>query len=255
LLDDSLKERWDEIVSEQTEDEKGFMAAGGIRMTGKRGKTIPALKACIRQWLLQVMEPNAVEHHRNYLSAQIKMPFRGYNCRAFSTRVLQLNEYCKYLPCLKDEEGSPANPRRANVPFDDIELSMIMLHAVPNSLSQAYWAKMGVGHFPTSVKEVVKELLLLEPEFRQNQQIQDIVEKNAHKMTNAAKLVEKPGEGKSVSNKGPSLGKIPKKGTANGGKESQNASISKGGTDKHCERCAQWSLPTCKSHNTNECKR
>ena len=105
LLDDSLKQRWDEIVSDQTDDEKGYVAAGGVRMTGKRGKTIPALKACIRQWLLQVMEPNAAERHRDYLSAQIKMPFRGYNCMAFSARVLQLNEYCKYLPCLKDEEG------------------------------------------------------------------------------------------------------------------------------------------------------
>ena len=114
---------------------------------------------------------------------------------------------------------------------------------------------MGVGHFPTSVKEVVKELLLLEPEFRRNQQIQDIVEKNAQKKTNATKPVEKPGEGKSASIKGSSLGKIPKKGTPKGGKESQNASTPKGGTDKHCERCAQWSPFSCKSHNTNECKR
>ena len=112
------------------------------------------------------MEPNAAERHRDYLSAQIKMPFRGYNYRAFSARVLQLNKYCKYLPCLKDKEGSPANLKRAKVPFDDIKLSMIMLCAVPNSLSQAYWAKMGVGHFPTSVKEVVKELLLLETKLR-----------------------------------------------------------------------------------------
>ena len=226
-----------------------------LSTAGKHGKPIPAMKACICQLLLQVMEPNAAERHRNYLSAQIKMPFRGYNCRAFSARVLQLNEYCKYLPCLKDEEGPTANLKRTNVPFDDIELSMIMLRAVPNSLSQAYWAKMGVGHFPTSVKEVVKELLLLEPEFRRNKQIQDIVEKNARKKTTAAKPFEKTGEGKSASNKGTSLGRIPKKGTPNGGKDSQSASSPKGATDKHCECCAQWSPLTSKSHNTSECKR
>ena len=91
------------------------------------------------------------------------MPLQGYNCKAFAARVLQLNEYCYYLPCLKDKEGSPPNLKRANVPFNDIELSMIMLLAVPPVLSTAYWAKMGVGHFPTNVKDVVKELLLIEP--------------------------------------------------------------------------------------------
>ena len=141
------------------------MASGGVRTVGKRGKTIPAMKACIRQWLLQVMEPNTAEQHHDYLSAQIRMPFRGYNCKAFVARVLQLNKYCHYLPCLKDKEGSPPNLKHANVPFNDIELSMIMLRAVPPALSTAYWAKMGVGHFLTSVKEVVMELLLLKPEF------------------------------------------------------------------------------------------
>ena len=117
LLDGSLKERWDEIVSKHTDDEKGCVAADGVRMTGRRGKTIPAMKACIRQWLLQVMEPNAAERHRNYLSAQIRMPLQGNNCKAFAGRVLQLNEYCYYLPCLKDKEGSPLNLKRCECSF------------------------------------------------------------------------------------------------------------------------------------------
>ena len=61
LLDDSLKDKWDVIVEEQTNNEKGYMASGGVRTVGKRGKTIPAMKACIRQWLLQVMKPNTTE--------------------------------------------------------------------------------------------------------------------------------------------------------------------------------------------------
>ena len=76
LLDDSLKDKRDIIVEEQTNNEKGFMASGGVRTVGKRGKTIPAMKACIRQWLLQVMEPNAAERHWDYLSAQIRMPLQ-----------------------------------------------------------------------------------------------------------------------------------------------------------------------------------
>ena len=123
-----------------------------------------------------------------------------------------MNEYCYYLPCLKDEEGSPPNLKCANVPFDDIKLSMIMLRAVPPALSTAYWAKMGVGHFPTNVKDVVKELLLIKPEYRRTQQIQDIVEKQiSQKKTSATKPVEKHGEGKSTSNRENSSGKSPEK--------------------------------------------
>ena len=61
---------------------------------------------------------------------------------------------------------------------------------------------MGVGHFPTNVKDVVKELLLIKPEYRRTQQIQDIVEKQiSQKKTSATKPVEKHGEGKSTSNR------------------------------------------------------
>jgi len=122
LLKDSLKEKWDNIMSEQTYNKKGYVAMGGTCTARKRGKTIPAMKACICQWLLQVMEPNVAKHHHNYLSAQIKMPFRGYNCKAFAARVLQLNEYCKYLPYLKDEEGLPPNLKNLHVLFNDIKL-------------------------------------------------------------------------------------------------------------------------------------
>jgi len=202
------------------------------------------------------MEPNAAKRHRDYLSPQIRMPLQGYNCKAFAARVLQLNEYCYYLPCLKDEEGSPPNLKRVNVPFDDIKLSMIMLRAVPPALSTAYWAKMGVGHFPTNVKDVVKELLLIEPEYRRTQQIQDIVEKQiSQKKTSATKPVEKHGEGKSTSNRENSSGKIPRKAPRKGCKDGQDASTSKRPTGRHCARCAQWSPLTCKSHNTSECRR
>ena len=118
-----------------------------------------------------------------------------------------------------------------NVPFDDIELSMIMLCVVPNALSLAYWAKMGVGHFPTSEKEICKELLLLKPEFRRSQQIQDILKRqNTQRKSSTAKSIEKRGEAKSASNRGDSFGKIPRKSAQNGGKDGQSVSTPKGRT-------------------------
>jgi hypothetical protein len=100
-----------------------------------------------------------------------------YSFKAFTARVLQMNEYSKYLSCVKDEEGLPKMIKRVNVPFDDIMMCMIMLHIVPSALSTVYWDKMGVGNFPTSIKDVVNEFLLLEPEFRRNQLIQEVVKR------------------------------------------------------------------------------
>ena len=49
--------------------------------------------------------------------------------------------------------------------------------------------------------------------------------------------------------------KIPRKKPRKRGKDSQDASTLKGPTGRHCARCAQWSPPTCKLHNTSECRR
>ena len=77
----------------------------------------------------------------------------------------------------KDKEGLPALLKHANVPFNDIKMSMIMLCAVLDGLLTAYWAKICIGHFLTSTKDVWKGILLLEPEHCHTQMLQDIVEK------------------------------------------------------------------------------
>jgi len=123
------------------------------------------------------MEPGAAKCHRHYLSAQIKMPKRGYSCKAFAARVLQIKEYSKYLHYFKDKEGLPTIMKHANVPFNDTKISMVMLCPAPSALLTAYLANMGIGHFPTSFKDVLKELLFLKPEFRHTQSIQEVVKR------------------------------------------------------------------------------
>lgn len=92
----------------------------------------------ICQCLLQVMEPITAEYHHNYLDAQIRMSKHGYSCKTFCVRMLQMNEYYNYLPCLQDEEGSSQVMKHADVPFSNIEMSMSMLGAVPSTLSSDY---------------------------------------------------------------------------------------------------------------------
>ncbi len=49
-----------------------------------------------------------------------------------------MNNYLKYLPCLKDLEGSPNKLTHADVPFTGMELCYIILNAILYPLNSAY---------------------------------------------------------------------------------------------------------------------
>ena len=63
-----------------------------------------------------------------------------------------MNSYNKYLPSLKDEEGSPTELVRSNEPFSQLELCNIILTALPFNFASSFWAAKGAKHFPVCVK-------------------------------------------------------------------------------------------------------
>ena len=89
-------------------------------MADKRGNTFAALSTCIRCWLLKIVKPNAAERHKQYMRMQICMPKRGVLVEQFIERILQLNEFTKYLPCLKDQEGALSALERVDTPFTEL---------------------------------------------------------------------------------------------------------------------------------------
>ena len=60
--------------------------------------------------------------------------------KKFIAWVVEMNNYLKCLPCLKDLEDSPVELTRADVPFSDMELCYIILNAIPYWLNCMYWA-------------------------------------------------------------------------------------------------------------------
>ena len=86
---------------------------------------------CIDTWSLLVMQANAAERHRMYVQVQIYMCQRGLPVKRFIVRVVEMNNYLEYLPCLKYLEGSPAKLTCADVPFSGMELCYIILNSIP----------------------------------------------------------------------------------------------------------------------------
>ncbi len=117
------------------------------------------------------MKPSACEFHRNYLLLQVVCPRQGWDVKSFCKCLLQMNLYLIIMPCLKGEEGRPQAMKRTNVPFDEIEMCMIILCAVPFGLSMAYWANKVVGHFPTETRTLINDLALLDPEYEHMQKL------------------------------------------------------------------------------------
>ncbi len=67
--------------------------------------------------------------------------------KRFIARIVEMNNYLKYLPCLKDLEGSPPELTHADVPFTGMELCYIIINAIQYPLNSAYWAKQKANHF------------------------------------------------------------------------------------------------------------
>lgn len=244
LLDPSLLSKWRTIVKLECET-KGYVTKGGKKKNGKRGtKTFLAHWHCRRTWLKTIVAGNAAERNRQYLSAQIKMPSE-LDIANFVDRVWEIGELSPYLPCWKDEEGSPSKLPRADEPIDEITMCMWILNAIPFHLAAAYWQMKGAKHCPTDVQQLKTDLILVEPQARQLATVIRQMNQN-NKKKNKGKGAE-TAESADASSKSGKGGKgSPAKSS---GKEKAN------GTRKLCNRCAQWSAYLKHTHNTLDCRK
>ena len=138
LLGSELVDAWQQIVQTETET-VGYVAQDGTRVTGRvRGKRFDSMKWCVRTWLLKVVKPNAAERHRTYMTSQIVWPSSKVKIGPFVDRISEMNSYNKYLPSLKDEEGSSTELVHSNEPFSQLEMCNIILAALPFSFASSF---------------------------------------------------------------------------------------------------------------------
>ena len=153
---------WQQIVQTETKT-IGYVTQDGTRVTGRvRGKRFDSMKWCVRSWLLKVVKPNAAEHHRTYMTSQIVLPSSKVKIGPSVNRISETNSYNKYLPSLKDKEGSPTELVRSNEePFSQLEMCNIILTALPFNFASSFWAAKGAKQFPVCVKTLKADLQLI----------------------------------------------------------------------------------------------
>jgi len=153
-----------------------------------------------------------------------------------------MNTYNKYLPSLKDEEGSPTELVRSIELLSQLELCNIVLTALTFIFVSSFWAAKGAIHFPVYVKTLKVDSQLIEPVHTVAAKLAAQVKANAESTPGTA-----PEKGKDFK-KCKLTDPIPRKNKAktHGGKPES-------GSEKHdvtCQYCAQWSKYCMHTHLT-----
>ena len=250
LLGASLVPDWQRIVEDETAT-KGYISKDGLKVEDKvRGKRFASMHWCIRAWLRKVVKPNAAERHRQYLLSQIVWPATKVGIGPFVDRVVELNSYNKFLPSLKDEEGSPTELVRGNVPFTELELCSIILQALPFGFASAFWSQKGTKHFPVCVKTLKTDLEVMEPHYR-------VTANLVAQVKSSQKGHSKPPKDKESTRKldQPIPRKTDAKASGEAAKSSSSKSSSNKRTKKNCEKCAKWSPDLKHTHDTSKCRK
>ena len=78
-----------------------------------------------------------------------------------------MNTFNKYLPSLKDREGSPTKLVRGNELFKQLELCNIILTAPLFNFASIFWTVKGTNHFPVYVNTLKVDLQLIEPTYNE----------------------------------------------------------------------------------------
>ena len=139
------------------------------------------------------MTLDTAESHTIYMEMQLQFPTRGLRIKSFINQVHKMNGYVKFLPCLKDVDGSPAQLERMDKPFMDLALCNIVLQAILYPFVSAYWANKGDHHFPVDIKVMAKDLALIKPKFKCTQ---GFIEKIANGIRMSMQKKEPENEGR-----------------------------------------------------------
>ena len=152
----------------------------------------------------------------------------------FCERVIHMNTMLAVLPTLRDVQGAPPEMDRGDEPLKPYKLCQLLLGCLPQRFEQMYWSRRKARHFAIDVETLVEELVVIEPEYKQQRQLHNQQQISIQRQIAGQKL-EQP---------------IPRKRQQQGSPAKSADKRSK----KLCELCAQW-MPKCKhSHNTADCR-
>lgn len=243
LLDEDLERVWDDIVV-QVCDTRPHVTLDGVEVDRKRGRNFEALYPCYKAFMACVCPEDAAERQTRYNDTTIKKP-KNVLIYAHGHRLNEMNLIQKYLPCLKNKKGAPADLPRMDKPKTELEMCNRLVSTLPLSLSTQYFASKGVNHFPIDYEKLMGDIELIEKSAeRQESLFKQLTDKVAAQGSDA--------KGAAAKSKMKNGDRIPKKPKKDGETRSL---VPKKPTAKLCNRCAQWAPAIKNTHNTADCKK
>ena len=241
LLAESLTPQWVDIVQEEWHRDGYVKLSGKVNTSGKRrGLCWSGLTARKRRFLLTVVSEDTAESHHRYMPTILRKA-KAMVCKQFIMRVMQMNTYTAYLPCLKQVKGSPDEMEFQNVPFSELNMCIHILSAMPQLIAGAYWSIKGRS-FPTDVEKLKDDLMLIEAQ----QNRTDSMLKNmqgVYPSGGAWKSAHKEGNISARRTSASSPSAIPR--------TSKPGASPKVQEDWHCELCKKYSKSTMGTNNTD----
>jgi hypothetical protein len=196
LLAGEPQTQWDRIVREMHERDS-WAGPNGEKQDGKRPKGFKAFKDCLELLKLTVFSADAAEKQRYYIQQGIRKPQRA-TVRQFISRVEVLNGYLKYLPTLKNSPRAVATTKEGNIPFEEADLALIMLAALPIAWQHQY--NLAHSTVPESPRALLADLENIE-----RVMLERYSEKQHSKDKAGTAHSEKSKPGKGASKEGSSL--------------------------------------------------
>ena len=227
LVSDDLRKKWEIIVAREC-DSPNYVDLDGKRQAIKRGRSVASVVPCYTHFLRLFGPQDSAERQKNYIQQLLRLIFDICNVEQAFFRVAEMNGYIKWLPCLKNEENSPAEMERI-LPLNGFELCGALVRSLPRSIETAY--TVAGPRFECNVANLCRK-------------IEDIVDNQKTKQAEVKAIVHSMG----ITTED---GRIPKKSARSnnnnnhvkkqgGGGPAKGDRKSAGGTRVVCAYCDKW---------------
>lgn len=110
----------------------------GVVHPEKMGFTWESFVRIRLEYVLLTCPRDSAEVEKEYLRYRIHL-HPNVTLKALYNRVMQINSYFEYLPCLKDSKAASPDMPRMNVPLKPYELCQVLMNAMPQSWQSQYY--------------------------------------------------------------------------------------------------------------------
>jgi hypothetical protein len=114
---------------------------------------------CWMFFMRTVFQHDAAEQQLHYMQFKIKKP-KGLPARVFAGRIVQMNNYIEYLPCLYySARATNTTEMATTTKMSELALAQLVLHLVPQKCQHSY--NMLKSGLPQDMEEVLIIIIII----------------------------------------------------------------------------------------------